>query len=77
LTNWKKGTELLNGLLLSKELIESEKLITRDDVICKKDDTLRNNDVSTSPEEKISIQEVQLPTSQSLLDDSSCTKTVK
>jgi hypothetical protein len=77
LTNWKKGTELLNGLLLSKELIESEKMITWDDVICKKDDTLRNNDVYTSPEEKKRIQEVQLPTSQSLLDDSSCTKTVK
>jgi hypothetical protein len=33
--------------------------MTRDDVIHKKDDTSRNDDVSTSPKEKICIQEVQ------------------
>ncbi len=42
------------------------------DVMSKKDDTSRNDDAATSPEEKISIQGVQIPTSQNLLDDSSC-----
>jgi hypothetical protein len=48
-----------------------------DDVTSKKDDTSRNNDVITSPQEKISIKEVQIPTSQNLLDDSSCTTNSK
>ncbi len=51
--------------------------MTWDDIICKEDDTSRNDDATTSPEEKLSIQEVQIPKSQNLLDDSSWTTSSK